>query len=117
MKHSNVIKEKSYSFAIRIVKLYKFLSEDKKEFTLSKQILKSGTSIGAQVREGEHGESKLDFIHKLSISLKEANETEYWLNILKDVGYIDDRMFKSLNKDCVELIKLLTSIIKTSKSK
>lgn len=117
MKQGNVIKEKSYSFAIRIVKLYKFLSEEKKEYTLSKQILKSGTSIGAQIRESEQGESKLDFIHKLAIALKEANETEYWLNIMKDVGYIDDRMFKSLNKDCIELIKLLTSIIKTSKSK
>ena len=117
MKQGNIIKEKSYSFAIRIVKLYKFLSEEKKEYTLSKQILKSGTAIGALIRESEHGESKLDFIHKLAIALKEANETEYWLNILKDVGYIDDRMFSSINKDCIELIKLLTSIIKTSKSK
>ena len=117
MRQGNIIKEKSYSFAIRIVKLYKFLSEEKKEYTLSKQILKSGTSIGALIRESEHGESKLDFIHKLTISLKEANETEYWLNILKDTGYIDDRMFKSINKDCIEIIKLLTSIIKTSKSR
>jgi four helix bundle protein len=117
VKQGNIIKEKSYSFAIRIVKLYKFLSEEKKEYTLSKQILKSGTSVGALVRESEHGESKQDFIHKLSIALKEANETEYWLNILKDVGYIDERMFKSINKDCIELIKLLTSIIKTTKSK
>jgi len=117
MKQGNIIKEKSYCFAIRIVKLYKFLSEEKKEYTLAKQILKSGTSIGAQIRESEQGESKMDFIHKLAIALKEANETEYWLNILKDVGYIDERMFKSINKDCIELIKLLTSIIKTSKSK
>jgi len=79
------------------VKLYKFLSEEKKEFTLSKQILKSGTSVGALIRESEHGESKMDFIHKLAIALKEANETEYWLNILKDVGHIDDRMFNSIN--------------------
>ena len=117
MKENNVIKEKSYHFAIRIVKLYKYLSEEKKEFTLSKQILKSGTAIGALIREGEHAESKLDFIHKLAIALKEANETEYWLEILKDTDFIESQMFSSIHKDCIELIKLLTSIIKTLKNK
>ena len=117
MKENNVVKEKSYQFAIRIVKLFKYLSEEKKEFTLSKQILKSGTAIGALIREGEQAESKMDFIHKFAIALKEANETNYWLNILKDTEYIDNIMFKNLNFECLELIKLLTSIIKTLKNK
>jgi four helix bundle protein len=115
MKGNNIIKEKSYAFAIRIVRLYKFLCEDKKEFTLSKQILRSGTAIGALIREGEQAESKLDFIHKLAIALKEANETDYWLNILKDTGFINAKMYQSIDKECVELIKLLTAIIKTTK--
>ncbi|MEI7982737.1 MAG: four helix bundle protein [Bacteroidota bacterium] len=115
MKTNNVIKEKSYLFAIRIVKLYKFLIEEKKEFTLSKQILRCGTSVGALVREGEQAESKADFIHKMAIALKEANETEYWLNILKDTTYITSIMFQSVNKDNKELIKLLTAIIKSAK--
>jgi four helix bundle protein len=115
MKSNNIIKEKSYAFAIRIVRLYKFLCEEKKEFTLSKQILRSGTAIGALIREGEQAESKMDFIHKLAIALKEANETDYWLNILKDTGFINARMFQSINKECVELIKLLTAIINTTK--
>ena len=117
MKKGNVVKEKSYAFAIRIVGLYKFLCEEKKEFTLSKQLLRSGTAIGALIRESEQAESNADFIHKLSISLKEANETEYWLHLLKDTGYINEEMFNSLSKDQVELIKLLISIIKTCKSK
>jgi four helix bundle protein len=116
MKGSNIIKEKSYAFAIRIVRLYKFLCEEKKEFTLSKQILRSGTAIGALIREGEQAESKMDFIHKLAIALKEANETDYWLDILKDTGFINAKMHQSINKECVELIKLLTAIIKTTKA-
>ena len=114
MKDS-VIKNKSYLFAIRIVRLYQFLCEEKKEFTLAKQILRAGTSTGALIWEGEHAESKADFIHKLSIALKEANETDYWLNILKDTGYIDEKLFESLMADCKEIIALLVSIIKTSK--
>jgi four helix bundle protein len=117
MKGENIIKDKSYSFAIRIVKLQKFLCEEKKEFTLSKQILRSGTAIGALIREGEQAESKMDFIHKMAIALKEANETDYWLNILKDTGYISARMFNSIEPECLELIKLLTAIIKTTKRK
>jgi four helix bundle protein len=114
MKKS-VVRVKSYFFAIRIVKLCKFLADEKKEYVISRQILKSGTSVGALVRESEQAESKADFVHKLSIALKEIKETEYWLNILKDTGYIDDTMFTSMNNDCIDLIKLLTSIIKTSK--
>ena len=111
----NVLKIKSYSFAIRIVKLSQFLQNDKKEFVLSKQLLRSGTAIGALIREAEYAQSKTDFIHKLSIALKEANETEYWINILKDTGYIDEKLFESLLNDCQEILKLLVSSIKTAK--
>ncbi|MBU0560362.1 MAG: four helix bundle protein [Bacteroidetes bacterium] len=113
----NVIKNKSFDFAVRIVTLSKYLIECKKEFILSKQVLRSGTSIGASVRESEHAESKADFIHKLSIALKEANETEYWLQLLEKAKYITLTEFESMNLDLTELLKLLTSIIKTSKSK
>ena len=116
MKKS-VIKDKSYFFAIRVVNLYKYLAEEKHDYILSKQLLRSGTSIGALVREGEQAESKADFVHKLSIALKEANEVDYWLNILKDTNYISAQMFTSINHDCKEIIALLTSIIKTTKSK
>ena len=111
----NILKSKSYSFAIRIVKLSQYLQNEKREFVLSKPILRSGTAIGALIREAEYGQSKTDFIHKLTIALKEANETSYWINILKDTGYIDDKLFKSLLKDCEELLKLLTTSIKTAK--
>jgi four helix bundle protein len=113
----SVVKDKSYLFALRIIRLYQFLSDSKKEYVLSKQILRCGTSVGALVREGEQAESKADFVHKMAISLKEANETDYWLNLLKDSGYIDKKMFESMEKDCKELIALLTAIIKTTKSK
>ena len=113
----NIIKLKSFSFAIRIVKLYKYLSEEKREFVLSKQMLRSGTAIGALIRESEHAESKADFIHKLSISLKEANETEYWLMLLKETDYISQKKFDSINNDIIVLLKLLISIIRTSKAK
>jgi four helix bundle protein len=113
----SAVKDKSYLFALRIIKLYQYLSEHKKEYVLSKQILRCGTSVGALVREGEQAESKADFIHKMAISLKEANETEYWLNLIKDSGYIDKKMFDSIINDCKELIALLTAIIKTTKSK
>lgn len=113
----NIVKEKSYQFAIRIAKLYKYLSGKKNEFVLSKQLLRSGTSIGALVRESEHAESKADFIHKMSIALKEANETEYWLLLLRQVDYMSEKEFKSLQLDIEELLRLLTSIIKSSKLK
>lgn len=113
----NVIKQKSFDFAFRIVKLYQFLTESKKEFIISKQLLRSGTSIGANIREAEQAESKNDFIHKLSISLKETNESIYWLELLVATKYITTKHFESINSDAVELIKLLTTIIKTSKQK
>lgn len=117
MKGENIIKTKSYQFAIRVVNLYKFLVEDKKEFVISKQLLRSGTSIGANVREAEHAESKADFIHKLSIALKEANETEYWLDLLKETSYLNNSEYISIQVDIKEILKILISIIKTSKQK
>ena len=112
---TNVIKEKTFSFALRVVKCYKYLKTEQQEFVLSKQFLRSGTAIGALVRESEHAESKADFIHKLSIALKEANETEYWLDLLYQSEYLDKKAYKSIQNDCEELLKLLTTIIKTSK--
>lgn len=112
----NLIKDKSFDFALRIVKLYQFLSDTKKEYVLSKQILRCGTSIGANVRESEHGQSKADFIHKISISLKEANETDYWLQLLFKAGYLDEKIYQSLKHDCEEILKILIAILKTSKS-
>lgn len=106
----NILGIKSYDFAIRIVKLSQYLQNEKKEFILSKQVLRSGTAIGALVRESEYGQSKTDFIHKLSIALKEANETEYWLNILKDTGYIEEKLFISVSDDCKELLKIVNCI-------
>ena len=113
----NVLKSKSYLFAIRIVKLSQYLQQSKKEFVLAKQILRSGTAIGALIREAEYGQSKLDFTHKLSIALKEANETEYWICILNDTGYIDIKEFESISADCKELLKLLIASIKTTKER
>lgn len=111
----NVVKDKSYTFAIQIVELYKVLIE-KKEFVLSKQLLRSGTAVGALIQESEHAESKKDFIHKLSISLKEANETTYWLNLLVNTKYINKLEFDEINSLNIELIRLLVSIIKSSKN-
>lgn len=113
---ANVIKLKSFSFALRIVKLYQFLSSEKKEFVLSKQFLRSGTSVGALVSESEHAESKLDFIHKLAIAQKEANESSYWLELLFQSEYISESQFHSLNSDIVEINKILASIIITAKN-
>jgi len=110
----NVIVEKSKTFAVRIIRLYQHLSSEKKEFTLSKQVLKSGTSIGANVREAHRGQSKKDFIAKMNIALKEAAETEYWLELLHETDYIDADSFESIYRDCNELNKLLITIIKSS---
>ena len=107
---------KSYKFSIRIVKLYKYLCETKKEYVLSKQLLRSGTAVGALIREGEFAQSKADFLHKLTIALKEANETKYWIELLWESNYIDDKMYKSIEPDIVELLKLLISITKTLKN-
>lgn len=116
MKENNIVVDKSKAFALRIIKLYKYLCQNKNEYILSKQLLRSGTSIGANVKEAMCGQSKADFYAKLNISLKEANETEYWLELLHESDYIDDKSFTSIYNDCKELIKLLTAITKTQKS-
>ena len=108
----NVVKDKSLEFAVRIVNLYKFLVNEQKEFVMSKQILRSGTSIGANIREAEQAQSRADFINKLNIALKEANETEYWLELLIRTEYITREQYESINNDSTEINKLLISIIK-----
>ena len=113
----NAIVDKSKFFAIRIVRAYKYLTAEKNEYVLSKQLLRSGTSIGANVKEAIRGQSKPDFYSMLNIALKEASETEYWLEILYETEYIDKKLFDSINSDCQELIKLLVSITKTQKQK
>ncbi|MBK0369288.1 four helix bundle protein [Flavobacterium agrisoli] len=113
----NIIKVKSFSFALRIIKLFQFLKDEKKEFVLSKQLLRSGTAIGALVREAEQAESKKDFIHKLAIAQKEANETDYWLDLLYQSGYFNDFQYQSIKSDVVEINKILASMIITSKKK
>ena len=110
----NPLRTKSYAFALRVVKLYKYLIEAR-EFVLSKQTLRSGTSVGANIVERNRGQSKSDFVHKLSIALKEADETEYWLNLLRDGGFISSAQAKSLLEDCLELQKMLTSSLNTAK--
>jgi four helix bundle protein len=112
----NVIKTKSFAFALRVVKLARYLQTEQKEYVLSKQVLRSGTSVGALVREAEHAQSKADFISKMSIALKEANETEYWIDLLHQSDYIDDSNYQSIQPDIEELLKLLVSIVKTSRS-
>lgn len=109
-----VTRTKSLNFAIRIVGLYRSFIE-KNEYVISKQTLRSGTSIGALIREAEYAESGLDFIHKLSIAQKECNETLYWIELLKETAFIDQKTYDSLHADAVELMKLLTAIIKTRK--
>lgn len=111
-----IVGEKAYSFALRIIKAYKYLVDEQKEYILAKQLLRSGTAIGALCREAEHAQSRADFINKLNIALKEANETEYWLMLLNDSEYIDRHSFDSIVADCRELIKLLISIVKTTKN-
>ena len=113
----NAIVDKSKFFAIRIVRAYKYLTAEKNEYVLSKQLLRSGTSIGANVKEAIRGQSKPDFYSKLNIALKEASETEYWLEILYETEYIDKKLFDSIISDCREIIKLLISITKTQKSR
>ena len=112
----NVIKIKSFAFSIRIVRLCQFLNLEKKEYILSKQLLRSGTSVGALIREAEQAESKIDFKHKLSIAQKEINETIYWLELLNATDYLKEKQFESVNIDAIEIIKILTSIIKSTKS-
>ncbi|MBR5841026.1 MAG: four helix bundle protein [Bacteroidaceae bacterium] len=111
----NVIIDKTLEFSIRIVNLYKYLCKEQSEFVLSKQLLRSGTSIGANVREAEHAQSKADFLNKNNIALKEANETCYWLELLHRTEYITTTMYDSIFADCEEILKILISIVKTSK--
>ena len=111
----NILIDKSIDFAARIIKLCKYLEDTKKEHIISKQIIRSGTSIGANINEAQYGNSKADFVSKLHISLKETAETEYWLRLLSKSDYIDDKMFESLLNDCLELKKLLISSINTAK--
>jgi four helix bundle protein len=115
MKEGNVIEQKSKAFALRIISLYQLLSNDKHEYVLSKQLLRSGTSIGANVKEGVRAQSTPDFIAKFSIALKEAEETEYWLELLYESNILEQTLFNSVYSDNKELLKILTSIIKTSK--
>jgi four helix bundle protein len=117
MSKESVLKAKSFDFAIRIIKLNQYLREKHSEYQLSQQILRARTSVGAMVREAEHAESRRDFLHKLNIGLKEINECGYWLDLLSATNYLDKRMYESIRKDCVELLKMLIASIKTTKTK
>ena len=111
----SILKDKSYAFAVRIVRLSQYLQGKKKEFVLSKQLLRSGTAVGALVREAEFGQSKADFASKMSIALKEANETDYWLSLLRETQLISHRMYESVQADCNELIAILVASVKTAR--
>ena len=116
MKKDNIVLNKSFRFAIRIIRLYQHLKDTKKEFVLSKQMLRSGTSVGANVREGNNAESKADFIHKMGIAQKETDETMYWLELLNETDYLTVTEFDSIYQDANELLKLIRSIILTAKT-
>lgn len=116
-ERKSILKEKSFLFALRTVKLYQFLCEEKREFILSKQLLRSGTSVGANIREAQNAESKMDFIHKLAIAQKECDETLYWLELLYKANYISEVEFTSVYSDANELLKMLRSAILTLKNK
>lgn len=116
-KKKNIIKDKLFAFALRIVKLFRFLTDEKKEYIMSKQLMRSGTAIGALVREAEHTESKSDFVHKMAIAQKENNETAYWLELLHQSCYLNSNEFQSIMQDQVEIAKILSSIILTMKEK
>lgn len=113
--NKSILKEKSFKFSVRIVNLYKFVIKEHYEFVFSKQLLRSGTAIGAMIREAEFGQSKLDFIHKLSIAQKEANETLYWLELLRETDYLTKLQFESMHSEIIELLKPITASIKTAK--
>ena len=117
MKEDNLLRDLSYSFALRMIKIYQYLCNEKKEFVISKQVLRSSTSIGANIREAVRGESRADFGHKLRIALKEASETEYWLELLRDSDYMEKELCESIIDDCRRIIRILTAIIKTTFSK
>ena len=111
---NNTVAEKSIAFSIRLIKIYKILSAERKEYILSKQLLRSGTAIGALIREAEHGQSKADFLNKMNI-LKEANETDYWLLLLYKGEFLNEKEYNSIMEDCTELLKTLIKIVKTTK--
>jgi four helix bundle protein len=115
MKSDNIVQTKSYAFAVRIVRLYQHLSKAKKEFVLSKQVLRSGTSIGANVEEAIGGQSRADFISKFGIAYKEARETSYWLRLLKDTEYLSEAEFQSIHSDAEELCRIIAAIQKSTK--
>ena len=115
-REEGVTHQKIYDFALRIVRMVKYLREEKREHILSKQVLRSGTAIGALIREAEFAQSEADFINKLKVALKEANETDYWLNLLKDTDYLDKEAYDSIETDCHELIALLAASINTVKT-
>lgn len=114
-KKDSLINNKSLAFALRIIEMVKYIRKNDGENVLTKQVLRSGTSIGASVRESEYAQSQSDFIHKLSISLKEANETDYWLCLLNKAGYIDEVSYESIKRDCNEITAILIASIKTAK--
>ena len=116
MKKNNVVMSKSYAFALRIIKLYKYLVAEKNEYVLTKQLLRSGTSIGALIREGEHAQSKADFLNKMNVALKEANETQYWIELMRDSEYLSTTESLSILEDISELIRLLASIVISTKA-
>lgn len=113
----NIVYEKAFKFAIKIVDLYKYLCKEKNEYILSKQVLRAGTSIGANIKEGIEGQSTRDFLSKMSIALKESSETEYWLELLISTNYIEKELFKDILDNCKELNRILTAIIRTTKNK
>lgn len=115
MEYNGVLRQKSKDFAIRIVKLYQYVASEKRETVMSKQLLRAGTAIGALQREGEQAESKLDFIHKYAMAQKECNETLYWLELLYETSYLNETEYNSIYADAEELMRLLTSSIKTAK--
>jgi four helix bundle protein len=112
----SIIKDKSFTFAVHIIKLYQVIVEDRREYVISKQLLRSETSIGALVREAQNAESKKDFIHKLGISQKECDESIYWLELLKETGFLNQEEFENINNKAIELLKMLRSAIITSKN-
>ncbi|WP_066688437.1 four helix bundle protein [Christensenella intestinihominis] len=116
MDNQSIVAEKSFSFAVRIVKLYQYICNNKKEYVLFKQLLRSGTSIGANIQEALNGQSKRDFLSKMNIALKEAGETQYWLRLLTATEILTEKESRSILDDCTELLKMLTSIVKTTSS-
>ena len=115
MRSDNILLEKSKKFAVRVVKLYKYLEVEKRETIMSRQLLRSGTSIGANIHEAVYGQSKKDFTAKMSIALKEAVETEYWLQLLIETEYLTEEQYESIQQDCGEVARMLTAIVKTSR--